>query len=145
MIRPFTPDDRDVVLSIWRESNAFAHPFLTDDQVDIVAAMIRDTLLDMADVWIAEADGQPVGFVALLGNEIGGLFLRPAYHRRGIGRALVDHAATLKGALDLAVFAENPTGRLFYKAYGFIEGTQTDDGLFGHSEIRMHLRPDNTG
>ncbi|SLN21191.1 putative N-acetyltransferase YjaB [Roseovarius litorisediminis] len=137
MIRPYSPDDKTIVLSIWRETSAFAHPFLTPEFTDQAEAMIRDVFLDMAEVWIAEQHKHSVGFIALIGNEIGGLFLRPEYHGLGIGRALMDHALRQKGTLELEVFTQNNAGRRFYRRCGFVEGAERLDEASGQKVMRM--------
>lgn len=139
MILPYTPSDKEDVLSIWRQASAIAHPFLAETTVAQAEAMIRDQLLDMAETWMARRDGRNVGFVALIGDEVGGLFILPSQQGRGLGRALLDKAASVHSALTLSVFAENPKAQGFYQAYGFVEtGRQTSD-FFGHEEIRMRF------
>jgi len=44
------------------------------------------------------------GFIALLGNEIGWIFLQPEDHDKEVARALMDKAQDLHG--DLEVFKE---------------------------------------
>lgn len=57
--------------------------------------------------------------MSLLGNEVGALFVDPAYHRQGIGRALINHAQQLRGALEVEVFEQNLQGRKFHAQLGF--------------------------
>lgn len=121
MIRKYKPEDTDDLITIWRTANAFAHPFLSKSFVERVENDMRTLYLPNAETWVLKNNGTAIGFTALIGNEIGGLFLNPAYHRRGFGRALVDHAFTLKGSLKVEVFEKNATGRQFYDAYGFAE------------------------
>ena len=72
----------------------------------------------------AELDGRIVGFAAVVGGELDGLFVEPDLWGRGIGRALVD-AATHKArnfGVALSVTA-NPSARRFYESCGFsLEG-----------------------
>ncbi|WP_297341097.1 GNAT family N-acetyltransferase, partial [Pseudophaeobacter sp.] len=110
MIRPYTPVDKPAVLSIWREASALAHPFLTTEATDQAEVMIRDHFLDLAETYMADVAGAPVGFISLIDQEVGGLFLRPAFHGRGIGRALMDRAVARKGYLELDVFTKNSIG-----------------------------------
>jgi len=57
------------------------------------------------------------------------LFVAPGHHGRGIGRALVAHAAALKPVLDTEVNAQNGPAVGFYRALGFVEtGRSPDDG-----------------
>jgi len=141
MIRPYQSGDKSAVISIWREASTLAHPFLTADQMDQAAAMIRDHFLDIAETYIADQHGKPVGFIALMGNEVGGLFLRPDYHGQRIGKALMDQAVKAHGALSLEVFKDNTIGRRFYQSYGFVEGAEKMDAFFGHKVLKLSLTP----
>jgi len=141
MIRSYESGDKSAVISIWRDASALAHPFLTVEQLDQAAAMIRDQFLDIAETYIAEHDGQPIGFVALTGNVVGGLFLLPQYHGQGIGKALMDKAVKAQGALQLEVFTDNPIGRRFYRSYGFVEGAEKVDPFFGHKVLELTYTP----
>lgn len=120
MIRAYVPEDDDALLAIWRDANALAHPFLAPAFVAQVAHDMRAIYLPNAETWVTEVEGAPVGFIALLGNEIGGLFLAPARHGQGLGRAMADHAVALKGPLCVEVFEDNAIGRAFYDRYGFV-------------------------
>ena len=71
-------------------------------------------------VIVAEIDGEPIGFAALVGGELDGLFVEPDMWGAGIGRALIEaaaHEARRKG-LTLTVIA-NPSARGFYESCGF--------------------------
>jgi GNAT superfamily N-acetyltransferase len=77
-------------------------------------------------VIVADMDGVIVGFAAVVGGELDGLFVEPDLWGQGIGRALVDaatHEARKRG-LALKVIA-NPSARQFYESCGFsIEGEE---------------------
>jgi GNAT superfamily N-acetyltransferase len=119
-IRPYDGRrDADACLALWRRASEVGHPFLDAAMLDADAGLVRDLYLPAAEVRVAEADGVPVGFVALLGRLIGGLFVDPARHGQGIGRALVAHAAALRGPLEVEVYAANAGARAFYAACGF--------------------------
>lgn len=92
------------------------------------------------DVVLLEADGRIQGFAAIVrrddGNaELDALFVEPDTWGRGVGRALVDHCATMareRGATALHVVG-NPHAEGFYKACGFeivgATGTRFGPGL----------------
>jgi putative acetyltransferase len=120
-IRPYDVRDRDQVLSVWLAASRVGHPFLTEDDLERQQTLVRDVYLPKAETWVAEEGGRIHGFIGLLGNFIGGLFVNPDRHGLGIGRALVEHAARLKGHLAVDVYAANPIAPSFYHRCGFIE------------------------
>jgi GNAT superfamily N-acetyltransferase len=77
-------------------------------------------------VIVAEVGGQIVGFAAVVGGELDGLFVEPDLWGQGIGRTLVDaatHVARRRG-LALKVIA-SPRAKRFYESCGFtVEGDE---------------------
>lgn len=118
-IRTYRKKDIEPVMVAWRKANALAHPFLSTGFVAELEQAIRHTYVPMAETYVLEESGVVVGFIALLGNEIGGLFLDPSLHGRGYGKALVSFAIDLKGLLTVEVFRDNEIGRAFYERVGF--------------------------
>lgn len=98
-----------------------AHPFLGENFIRREMTNVRDIYLGMAETRVAEKDGKVVGFIALIGHEIGGLFVCPDHHGHGFGSLLVSQAYEEKGPLEVVVFRKNVTGRAFYAKYGFQE------------------------
>lgn len=80
---------------------------------------VAEIYMPNTDTWVAEIDGKVEGFIALMGNEVGAIFLQPECHGKGIGKALMDKAQELHGDLEVEVFKENSIGRKFYSHYGF--------------------------
>ena len=77
-------------------------------------------------VIVAERDGRIVGFAAVVGGELDGLFVEPDLWGTGIGRSLIEAAAyeARSRGLGLTVIA-NPSARRFYQSCGFsIEGEE---------------------
>ena len=142
MIRKYKSEDADAVVLMWRISSDLAHPFLTKEFLDKEADNIRNVHLAMAETWVTEINGNVVGFIALVGEEIGGLFLDPRYHGRGLGRALVDKAVAEKGALKVEVFKENVIGRRFYNSYGFRSTEEFFHEASGQMTLRMVFAPE---
>ena len=120
MIRKYKASDRDALLEVWRKASALAHPFLSEDFMAREAEYMRNVFRADGERWVLEENGQPIGFIALIDNEIAGLFLHPSFHGKGLGRAMVDHAVSLKGPLRVEVLKENAIGRRFYESYGFV-------------------------
>jgi len=118
-IRPYVETDLKAVLSAWENAQDLAHPFLPEKFQAQEKINVETLYLPNAETWVVEADHQVVGFIALIGNEIGGLFLQPLYHGKKLGKLMVDKARELHGNLEVEVFEKNLIGREFYTKYGF--------------------------
>ena len=140
MIRQFTPSDTEKVVDIWLSASALAHPFLDQNFVAQETENLRNIYLVHAETWLIEHNDRPVGFIAMLDTEIGGLFLEPALHGQGLGRALADHAYGLKGPMTVEVFAQNAIGRRFYDRYGFAETGQFIHEPTGQQVVKMAMK-----
>jgi putative acetyltransferase len=111
--------DRDRVLAIWLAASRTGHPFLTEADLAAQRRLVRDVYLEQSETWVAVDDGAIQGFIGLLDSFIGGLFVDPARHGRGVGSTLVHHAAALKGTLTVDVYAANTGALAFYARLGF--------------------------
>lgn len=118
-IRQYKNSDLDAVLSSWETATRLAHPFMTDDFIAQERINVAEIYMPNTDTWVAELDGEVKGFIALMGNEVGAIFLQPECHGQGVGKALMDKAQELHGDLEVEVFKENKIGRKFYSRYGF--------------------------
>ena len=139
IVREYRDSDVECVLSAWENTQPLAHPFLSDDFQRQERKNIQELYLPSADTWVVEDDNQVVGFIALLGNEIGGLFLQPAYHGKKLGKMLVDKAQELQGNLVVEVFEKNAVGRRFYARYGFTLVEQKVHEPTGKPLLRLEL------
>jgi putative acetyltransferase len=139
MIRAYRPSDCSAVLDVWAAASAVAHPFLSKEFVSSERRTIAELHLPGAETWVWVAGERVLGFIAMLGNEIGGLFVDPDHHGRGIGRALVDHVRKSRDQLEVEVFRENALGRAFYAAYGFVENHESVHSATGLGVLRLSL------
>lgn len=111
--------DLNAVLDSWEVATRLAHKFMTDDFIAQERKNVADVYLPNTDTWVAEVNNEVQGFIALMGNEVGAIFLQPHCHGKGIGKALMDKAQELHGDLEVEVFKDNSIGRKFYSQYGF--------------------------
>ena len=121
MIRKYKEADLAALLQVYRNASTLAHPFLSTDFIEKVCEDIPKLYLPNTETWVMEKDQQLVGFISLMGAEVAALFLDPAWHGQGLGRALMDKAVQEKGDLEVVVFTKNKIGRPFYERYGFRE------------------------
>ena len=119
IIRQYREDDLDDLMAAWEGASKVAHPFLQEAFLETERFNIPNVYLPNTDTWVAEIRGKVVGFLALMGNEVGAIFLQPELHGSGIGKSLMDKARELHGTLEVEVFKGNHIGRKFYDRYGF--------------------------
>ncbi|WP_299205489.1 GNAT family N-acetyltransferase [uncultured Amphritea sp.] len=136
-IRQYSEEDIEAVLSAWHAASTLAHPFLTSEFHEQVRYDMINLYLPNTDTWVAEIDEAVIGFIALAGNEIGGLFVQPEFHGMGIGKALMDKAHTLHKELEVEVFKKNSIGRKFYSQYGFEFQAESIHSATKNSVLRL--------
>ena len=136
-IRPYRHTDLDELLAIWERASRLAHPFLSDAYIEQGLRDITRLSIPNADIWMVSDDETVAGFVALLGNEVGALFVDPVFHGRGFGRTLMDKARSLHTTLELDVFTDNTIGRRFYDRYGFTVIGERFDSASGQHVLRL--------
>jgi ribosomal protein S18 acetylase RimI-like enzyme len=97
------------------------------------------------EVWLAEVDGDPLGFLAIRRSRTNGwmvlekLYVDPSAQNSGIGSALLDQAKRLRpDGLYLWVFVKNMGARRFYERHGFRVVTLR----FGAAADNMEREPD---
>jgi putative acetyltransferase len=139
VIRPYEDRDLDGLLAAWASASEIAHPFLTQEFLALERQNIPNLYLPNAETWVYESDGRVVGFVALLENEVGAIFVHPSHQRCGVGRRLMDKAKELRGELVVEVFRENTIGRAFYAKYGFTPIEEKVHDQTGFDLLRLRL------
>lgn len=142
VIRPYWPEDDLKKLSrIWLDASLLAHPFIGEQRLLEQRALIEDRYLPNAETWVACMGGQACGFISLLQNFVGGIFVSPDRQGLGIGRQLISHALDLKGELELEVYTDNRQAMSFYTRLGFQELSRRrlDDEGYAFENARLRL------
>ncbi|WP_283647459.1 N-acetyltransferase [Hafnia paralvei] len=129
MIRPAIQQDMDAIMALWLVSTTEAHPFISSHYWRESEAVVRDTYLPHALTWVAENDGEIVGFISILEMQfIGALFVDKRFHGKGIGPLLMQHVKMIFPQLMLEVYTENQRALRFYRHEGFeIQDTQLNE------------------
>ena len=139
-IRPSRPQDLPALFRVWENAVRATHSFLPEEDLDFYARQVRDQYLPAHRFWVAAAvDDEPLGFMGMTGAKIDALFVDPSCHGRGIGRALVDHAASLAGDLTVDVNEQNGGARAFYEKLGFRRIGRSDLDEAGQPYPILHL------
>lgn len=136
-IRQYTEKDLNDLLSAWENASKVAHPFLTQEFLEKERFNIPNLYLPNADTWVAELNNTVVGFITLLGNEVGAIFVEPKFHGIGIGKALMEKAQEIHSNLEVEVFEANSIGRKFYCSYGFQLVSEKEHAETGQKLMRF--------
>jgi ribosomal protein S18 acetylase RimI-like enzyme len=124
-LRPAHLDEKDVLAGLFQRARAgwdFVPP-VPDQALPRIAA---DLFERHEDVWLAEEDGRPLGFLAIRRSRQNGwevlekLYVDPEAQNRGVGTALLEQAKALRPeGFVLWVFQKNEGARRFYERHGF--------------------------
>ena len=141
LIRKYQAEDCEEVIGVWFAASQVATPFLSEEFLADEREQIRKHHLPRAETWVFEHEDSVAGFIALMGNEVGAIFVKPELQGRGIGRALMDHAAASRDSLFLDVFKRNSIGRRFYDRYGFRFRREHLHEPTGNLQLRLVYTP----
>lgn len=119
MIRKYNEKEIPILINIWEQASTIAHPFLDTEFTQMLKKAMTEMYLPNSDTWVYVESNKIVGFISMLENEIGGLFVSPEHHSKGIGTALVNHIKQFHKELEVEVFQKNKIGKPFYEKYGF--------------------------
>lgn len=132
-IRPATSDDVATILAFIQELAEYER---LADAVVATESSLREALFGprpASEVLLAEADGVPAGFALFFHNfstflsrrglYLEDLYVRPAFRRLGIGRALLTRLAALAvdrgcGRMEWSVLDWNQSAWRFYESLG---------------------------
>jgi GNAT superfamily N-acetyltransferase len=150
-IRPANADDVNAVAALhaasWRDAYAdildpaFMAGPIDQDRLAVWTERLRSPIAQQG-VFIAEQDGEPIGFVCVFagddpqfGAKVDNLHVRPGHRGGGLGQQLLRHAARWVSenneatGLYLWVFEANEGGRRFYARLGGQEVERADSGM----------------
>jgi GNAT superfamily N-acetyltransferase len=127
LIRRATLDDMPALARLHRHTVTTSLPFvphLHTPEED--AWWFAERLYATNDVWLAEADGAPAGYIAFRPGFIEHLFVDPERQGAGLGLRLLEKAQSCFPELSLWTFQQNLRARRFYEKHGFAAVMETD-------------------
>ncbi|WP_271409444.1 GNAT family N-acetyltransferase [Pseudomonas sp. Q1-7] len=135
-----SPTDRQRLVEVWESAVRATHHFLSEDDIQFFRPLVRDAYLDSVRLaCLRDGEGRIAGFVGRVEDKVEMLFVDPARHGRGIGRALMEHALA-EGASQVDVNEQNTQAVGFYLHLGFGQYDRSEvDGL-GKPFPILHLR-----
>ncbi|WP_431470667.1 acetyltransferase [Sphingosinithalassobacter sp. LHW66-3] len=145
-IRRNTPEDATRLFALWHAAVEATHHFLSPADRSEIAAMVRDDYLPAAELWVAsDAADCPVAFLGMTGAHVDALFVDPAHHGRGVGRALMDFARARHAVLTVDVNEQNPRAVGFYERLGFVRTGRSPTDDQGRPFPLLHFRLEASG
>ena len=146
-VRRADTEDGPAVAALYTSARVHAVPQMppalhtAEEDVAFYGRRIAD---DDVTTWLAEADGELLGFAMCTPTFLDGLYVRPDLTGQGIGSLLLDVVeATHPGGYELWVFESNAGARRLYERRGLVEVERTDGS--GNEErapdVRMAWRP----
>ena len=135
-----SPADRQRLVEVWEDAVRATHHFLSEDDIQFFKPLVRDAYLDSVQLaCLRDADGRIAGFIGTAGENVEMLFVDPAQHGRGIGRALLHHALA-RGVRRVDVNEQNPQAAGFYRHLGFVQYARSEVDGAGKPFPILHLR-----
>ncbi|HMK69693.1 MAG TPA: GNAT family N-acetyltransferase [Xanthobacteraceae bacterium] len=144
-LRRYQPSDEDAAVTLWLRSWQAAYPELDfAARLDWWRERWRNELAPSADIVIAEADGDMIGFVTVdrRTRYLDQLVAAPERWGAGVGTALIAEAKGLSpSGLDLDVNIDNARAIRFYAREGFVVSGGGVNLISGKPVHRMSWRP----
>ena len=145
IIRLYKTEDFEPITRLWFDAQTVAMPDMMarmDYKFDEAQAYFRNVIVLETQMWVYERDGVPLGFIAIQGELIDRLYVHPAYHRQGIGKALLMKARELLPEhIWLYTHVANKMARAFYEKNDFIaEGFGVSPAPESEPDVEYHWR-----
>ena len=132
-IRKFTESDRPFLQQLYLDSRRHAWSWLEGTHWQM---QDFDNLTEGETIWVAEHEGQRLGFASLWleDNFLHHLFVSPQVQGQGVGSALLQHVQrqfTAKGALKCLL--KNHAALTFYQRHGWqlVGYGESSEGQYG--------------
>ena len=132
------------LVSVWESSVRATHSFLSEKELERLKCYVPRALDEIPHLIVAEnADGVPVAFAGVSGHKLEMLFVSAEHRGEGIGRRLLEYAASAYAADELAVNEQNPQAIGFYEHMGFrvYDRSETDEQGAPYPILRMKRAP----
>jgi GNAT superfamily N-acetyltransferase len=128
LLRLAVPADASRLARIHRVARAAAMPWLPVlHSSDEALTWMTMSVLPRQHVCVAVRGDVPIGYIALLEDQVEHLYVDPSAWRSGAGTALLDYAkCRLAGGFRLWTFQRNAMARAFYRNQGLDELRTTD-------------------
>ena len=125
------------IVDIWYEASVQAHSFIPGSYWKKNRELMKSRYIPMSETYLVKNGKAAIGFISLVDEYLGALFVRPEFQGKGVGSSLLNQAKTLRDTLHLKVFTKNIESIEFYKKKGFSIISESKDEETGENEYVM--------
>ena len=142
IIRPYRPEDFPGIERVHDSARRIELRYagLEDAFLPLRIAAEREDLFAYPGLFVAELGGEIAGFAACTQEELAWLYVDPAHFRKGVGRALAEHALQrFPGIRRVEVLSGNAPAKALYARLGFVTAATERGRMPGNEAFSVQV------
>ncbi len=142
IIRPYRPEDFPGIERVHDRARRveLRYAGLEDAFLPLRIAAEREDLFAYPGLFVAELGGEIAGFAACTQEELAWLYVDPAHFRKGVGRALAEHALQrFPGIRHVEVLSGNAPAKALYARLGFVTAATERGRMPGNEAFSVQV------
>ncbi len=142
IIRPYRPEDFPGIERVHDRARRveLRYAGLEDAFLPLRIAAEREDLCAYPGLFVAELGGEIAGFAACTQEELAWLYVDPAHFRKGVGRALAEHALQrFPGIRHVEVLSGNAPAQALYARLGFVTAATERGRMPGNEAFSVQV------
>lgn len=142
IIRPYRPEDFPGIERVHDRARRveLRYAGLEDAFLPLRIAAEREDLFAYPGLFVAELGGEIAGFAACTQEELAWLYVDPAHFRKGVGRALAEHALQrFPGIRHVEVLSGNAPAQALYARLGFVTAATERGRMPGNEAFSVQV------
>ena len=141
-IRPYRPEDFPGIERVHDRARRveLRYAGLEDAFLPLRIAAEREDLFAYPGLFVAELGGEIAGVAACTQEELAWLYVDPAHFRKGVGRALAEHALQrFPGIRRVEVLSGNAPAKALYARLGFVTAATERGRMPGNEAFSVQV------
>lgn len=142
IIRPYRPEDFPGIERVHDSARRIelCYAGLEEAFLPLRIAAEREDLFAYPGLFVAELGGEIAGFAACTQEELAWLYVDPAHFRKGVGRALAEHALQrFPGIRRVEVLSGNAPAKALYARLGFVTAATERGRMPGNEAFSVQV------
>lgn len=142
IIRPYRPEDFPGIERVHDRARRveLRYAGLEEAFLPLRIAAEREDLFAYPGLFVAELGGEIAGFAACTQEELAWLYVDPAHFRKGVGRALAEHALQrFPGIRRVEVLSGNAPAQALYARLGFVTAATERGRMPGNEAFSVQV------